>query len=483
MAAAAEEIILQPHQIPHVKRILEIFQENLQILDQSYTGSGKTYTTLYVALMLNIQIFVICPLIMIDKWRDLALKFNVRIFEIMTYQKLAGRTKVFSHPYLEYRETTISATDSFLKLLSETPMLLVVDEVHYGKNMNSLRTQAVCALTEALVKVGGQSRIILLSATPFDKETNAESLIRMLGFLFGTAYEYDARHHFLELTGAIRAVRFCQLWNPVEAEKVISPYLVKELPQFYYEMLERIFLPRLSVTMKAQLRPKELKYDIANGFYDFDKDSLRELQDAEHLLRKSVKGDADHHFIDFKAFGEAMVKLEHSKLNTMARLAQQELEKDPNCKVILAVNYVENMRLLEHAFKPYGSCLLYGEVKPKDRLQILKDFQEANTKIRVMVINPSVGGVGIDLDDTSGLYPRHLFIIPTFELIKIAQMAGRILRTGTLSQPHLRVIYAKAFEDECKILHSLFRKSKVMKGITKSEDVSLFPGHYPGIVE
>ena len=98
-------------------------------------------------------------------------------------------------------------------------------------------------------------------------------------------------------------------------------------------------------------------------------------------------------------------------------------------------------------------------------------------------MNPDVGGVGISLHDTTGEYPRYMFISPSYKLIETAQAASRIHRFGTMSDAIVRMFYAN--EDrlmEIKILTAMTAKTAVVKGAI--DDVSrseiILPGDYEG---
>jgi hypothetical protein len=87
-----------------------------------------------------------------------------------------------------------------------------------------------------------------------------------------------------------------------------------------------------------------------------------------------------------------------------------------------------------------------------------------------LIAHPQVGGVSVSLHDVYGGFPRYMLIIPTYKLIEMLQAIGRIFRAGTLSKAFCRIVYAKAFGGEPKILLALANKSDVLQKVTSSED-------------
>ena len=482
--AAAISLVLKENQLPHVEHLLEIYKLAPQALDTSATGSGKTYTTLELSRRLALPIFVVCPLAMIKKWTQLANQFGIEILCIMTYQKLAGRKGVYSHDYLvSAGEEECFATPTFVELTKKRPFLLVVDEVQYGKNNTSQRSHAVWALSRAIIQHPSETKLILLSATPFDKSSNADSMLKLLGLLLEKGYYYDRSAREFELAGAKVLWQICTVCDPEYTKHYEYPSSVKSYDEFCYQMFTKIIVPHLSSRMPPPVL--DFPHDIANGFFIFNEEENGIIGEAKIALKRAIKGDEENPdgFKDFSNFVKVMQILEYGKRGGMARQAKKVLEKDPNAKVILAAHYVDTLLYLQKEMKDYGCGLLYGDVKIDERERIIELFQQPTNTLRVLVVNPSVCGIGVDLDDNDGRFQRHLFIIPTYELIKVAQMVGRVYRASTKSIPHTRVVYAKIFEEENHILEVLFKKSKIVKGVTQSDEMGLFPGEYPKFVE
>jgi superfamily II DNA or RNA helicase len=474
-----EKLILQRSQIGHYRRVMTVLEHWFIYLDKSPTGSGKTFVTMAVAKSCGFQVMVVCPSILESKWRELCDIYQIPLVDTISFQKLAGRKDKLSHSYLVRTNNTYSTGKDLLKVL-EKPTLLVIDEVHSTKNSDSLRSHAVHALIKELIK-HPESRAALLSATPFDKECHAESLLRMTGLMITEGYDQNHGHYF-KLTGARRAYNICCRWDP-GCKGIPLPTRKKDYDHFCYNLVLKTVIPRISSKMPAPVL--DFPHDLANGFYFLDPGELKLLKEAKHTMLKGIKADGERFLygkINWWEINTALAMLEKIKVSIMIRLARDALQV-PNSKIILAAHYLETVSLLQEAFAGPSTKTMIGEISQDERISIIKSFQEPNLNTRILIINPSVGGTGIDLDDIYGGFPRFLFLLPTYEILKIIQTVGRIYRALTKSQPITRIIYAKDYEEECPILTNLCKKTEILKEILEDLGEIQLPGDYPKYIE
>lgn len=132
---------------------------------------------------------------------------------------------------------------------------------------------------------------------------------------------------------------------------------------------------------------------------------------------------------------------------------------------------------------------LQGSMNHGQRMQALQDFQEASTRVRVMVVNQSVASTGIDLDDKDGRFPRVCFVSPNFSTITAYQLGHRFLRMDTQSNAHVEFVYGKDRAHityansptvELKVLNALAAKGQIMKETTPEQVAAgmLFPSDH-----
>ena len=85
----AQKIQLQPYQKPWSQRIIDILSKSNFYVDGSPTGTGKTVVTLHTAQVLNLKVFVVCPLSSIDNvWNPTAEKYGIEIIDAISFQSL-----------------------------------------------------------------------------------------------------------------------------------------------------------------------------------------------------------------------------------------------------------------------------------------------------------------------------------------------------------------------------------------------------------
>jgi superfamily II DNA or RNA helicase len=83
---------------------------------------------------------------------------------------------------------------------------------------------------------------------------------------------------------------------------------------------------------------------------------------------------------------------------------------------------------------------LNGQTPLEERSRVISKFQRSNLKYRVICISGEVGSVGIELDDKTGSFPRHMIVLPMTNAINFCQAIGRIQRTKTASHSTVSVI-------------------------------------------
>ena len=153
----------------------------------------------------------------------------------------------------------------------------------------------------------------------------------------------------------------------------------------------------------------------------------------------------------------------------------------PNSKVVIFVTYKTSFVILKEHSEKYGVSILNGSVPMKKRDGIVATFQAPNNDVRVIICHPIVGGVGLSLDDQHGGFPRHVFIMPSYNFIDLYQACGRVDRSLTKSVPYIRFVYVLGAELEMMIINALARKSAVSRNASQSTEV--YPGEFESYSE
>lgn len=473
----------------HFQRVSNILKTSHAYLDTSPMGAGKTVVTLAIAAIHQLDLFVVCPKSTASMWKREAAKYGVRVRSVMTYQMLTGTSaKGCNHAFMRRSDDVFIPTENLQQIIGERT-LFVFDEMHALKNPGTGVIKASHSIIKEVVRLDCGSRVALLSATPCDKEIHAQNVLKMLGVIVDDdLYYYDRSSNYYEPRGIAELISRCDSLDRSTSEIIHLgvPINNKSSNKLCYDLFVRVIRNFCSSSM--ELPSIESGKDAQNGYYWMPDDDVVELQQGVDLLSSSTQFDESTGCVNigkgsFGMITMALIMIEKAKLNTMVRLAQETLEADPNCKVILYVWYIDSIKTLDARLKEYAPMYMYGNTKSEDRDDIVSKFQEENTNHRLLISNAKVGGIGISLDDRCGKHKRHLFMIPSYNFIDLHQATGRIHRGTTKSTAHIRFVYSKAFTQETSILNAIAKKSQVTRSMLYNADGIDFPGDYASFVE
>jgi len=492
-ASGTKSIILRPHQIDHFNRVENIILQNHCYFDLSVMGSGKSYIAIALAMKYNLPIGVCCPKTAEPVWRHVCTQYDVDLKFIIGYQSLRSTTgKQPKHGFLHRIDsdsgTYFSASEEFMKIARQG-LLLVLDEFQNIKN-NSDQYKACKALTTACLSIKGNCRFALLSGAPFDKEEHVINAMKLIGYIqHPILYRYFKETADLKLYGAQELIDVCKNFDAEATQKVLLTYPIdhRNVQGLCYRLYVEVLKSRITSAMPP---PKiEAEKDIKNGYYNMDVKDAEDLVHAIVELSRAARFNPvtlayDSRNASWGAITTALMHIEACKLKTLIRLAKRDLDHDPNCKVILFVNYVISIKTLQQALVEYDPLIMYGVTSDRERTNIVKEFQ-TNMKNRLLIANTRVGGVSISLDDKVGDHPRYTYIIPTYSILDLHQATGRTHRDGTRSKATIRFVYGKVGSRETSILNALARKNKVLRETldTQVENGIRFPGEYDDEIE
>jgi len=483
---------LKPHQVEHFKTIYEILKKYPLFIDTSIMGSGKTYTTLLLAKQFSMSIGVICPKGgIMDNWRNVAKLLGVKVEFVEGYDSLRGKRSTLIEQQ-EYEddgniEINYAPSDYFMKLV-KTNFMLVFDEFHKIKNKSA---RALCCrnLAKACMR-GGTCRLGFLSASPYDKTEHIINLLYTMGFITNAKLaDYNPGTGKYTLLGIQEVINKALRINKDETQKIIN-----ETDDFRgskgKDFLRKIFINSLKPSLVSCMPPPNIDatLSVMNGYYKFDNKAQEDiLHDAIQSLSAWYIINQKEGKKNFNGLSLILKGLEKAKLPLFVKKAKEILENDDYGKVVLFVNYIDNLRYLMNELKDYGVVDIQGKLTVEQRSKNINAFQEPTSDVRVIVGTTITGGVGVNLHDTNGRFPRTMFITPTFNMIEIHQATGRIYRVGTKSNANVRFVYGNipSKDEESRIINSLARKSEVIKEILDKQVESgvKFPSDYDNEIE
>ena len=497
-------IELLDYQIEPYKTACDILMKEFGYLDTSQMGSGKTVLTLAVAATFQYKLIVICSLSLIAPWKKEAEKYGVEILHIMTYDTLRGSTrnppkhnlcrlnKVYNEGQDEEKKENMYIATKYFRELCVDGILLIIDEVHKVKNEATSSLKAVHSLVRCVVDSDARSRIALLGETPVDKPEYTPSICKLLGIVRADKmYTYNSHLREYIHEGILELIEKAKSYDENLTEKVVGfgAYDKVELEALCHNLYVEVIKSHVSFGMTPPPNCCQAKKICRNAYYDMNDVDVEKLREGVSMLSNATRYRSDTNSIgtvqSFPAVMKALTMIEHSKVNTSIRLARQTLNDNPQAKVLLFFSFIEDMKRATDKLKEFNPMLMYGSTSTYERTQIEERFQKPSKKYRLLISNPSVGGIGLNLDDRDGSWPRFMFIIPSFHFINLHQCTGRIYRPATTkSDAKIFFIYSKEFPHETSILDSLLKKANTLRSIRNhNEENTPLPGEYIAWIE
>jgi hypothetical protein len=466
-------------QLSSYSRICNILSTYSAYLDTSPTGAGKTYITCIAARDLGYSLFVVAPKGTLTNWEKVADEVGADLLTAITYSAFRGTNKgIVQHSALIRNDDgTYSATE---QLRESKDILFVFDESQNVKNWNTSTRKAVTKLSQNLPD---SCRIALLSASPYDKGEHAKSYLFCMGIVRSSdkIYEWDFESfEYVQLGSQDLCDYVYRMLPREEARRIVcSPeQFNKQTVNSLCTNIYRNIALRFQSTY-APLPQDCVSIDGAHTFVRFPEEQQGKIQEALDLMRTYKKKDptTGKTFVDFSSLTKGFEMLEDAKIDTLVDISCRTLENKKQSKVLLFLNFLGSIDRAKELFeeKGYKVATLTGKTSKDWRKTIQDKFQEPSNVLRVLVSNVTVGGVGIDLDDKHGDFPRYAFFSPNYKFIDILQATGRVCRANTMSTPTVRLFYSGA--GERRILENISTKSLTTKSTLKQED-SFMPGDY-----
>ena len=230
--------------------------------------------------------------------------------------------------------------------------------------------------------------------------------------------------------------------------------------------------------------------DMKNLYVVMSKEDVERMKKGALLFTSATNyrpeiGQVNYRGCDWGKITESRREIDSSKVNATARVFEDFLNEYKNNKVVFFCTFKRDMYRMKEILSKYNPLVMNGDVTDSQaRTSMMERFNRPDNKYRVFISNPRVGGLGVELDDTYGDFPRLMLILPNYNFIEQFQGTGRIYRLNTKSKATIRFIYSKAYPYECSILNSMIEKSKVARDLTLSNQKDIiFPGELKEEVE
>lgn len=500
---------LDDEQIPHFNRVVYITlrRGTGHAIDTSQPGTGKTYILFAVALYLDMAVFALSPKTVKSKWRQVALKFGVPLLYVESYERFRGTAfHALSHPYLDRCDvastnaegdthvvSTFEATAAFRDLLATKRVLFVFDEFQKIKDPKADVTRACHALCAAIPNDSESIKAMCLSRTSIEKTKFSESILRMCGVLRGPLYTYVAAIGGGTTIGTTEWHDMVAKARAADADHtamILQHHKLNKVAVFRHVawlLFRDAFRPML-VSEMPRHDMTHVKMDVANGFYTFDADTEERINEALSAIESCLHLERNEHgrdTVDMSGLAMAMpymMELQRLKTPMFVALTRHYLSVVPSARIILFVTFKSVAAMLMEALADLCPALLNGDCNERQRDDAMARFQDPTSTCRVIISNPRVGGVGIDLDDKTGSAPRAMFLMPDFCINDLIQALWRGFRRDTVQSGDVPALFARFIytntphgAEELRILQLLHEKASVINQTLAEQDDALFP--------
>jgi superfamily II DNA or RNA helicase len=428
--------LLEP-QYKHVQTLVDSLYLNGHAVDMSETGTGKTYAAAAVIREMNRPFAVICPKSVIHQWEKVLKLFGLKAVTVINFEKLGrGNTKYMDwrklpDPVRPFQE---NATTDLPHFKFDNSTLVVVDEGHKCKGNNTSNAWMLVALKL-------QNYKILISSA-----TVATSPLEMKAFGFLT--DLHLLHNFRD---------FCRMHGAQLMPQYGSFSFNASTPEARDGMMrinEYLFdttecASRMKVTDFGNSFPES---HVVADAYDLGANSSKiqsvydEMEYELARLEETAENYSEH---IFAVMMEARRKSELCKVPLFVEMAEDLYDEGKS--VVLFVNFTDTVNAivsrLDKMAKFKGLIgFIVGSQSSKQRVSDIEAFQ--SDKKRIMVVNIAAGGVGVNLHDLNGKYPRASIISPNWSAYNMRQALGRVWRQGGKTKSYQRIVYASGCIEE-----------------------------------
>lgn len=393
--------ILYPYQIPasnQLIRALKCGQEEWGYpgcADLSDVGTGKTAIDLNAMLAIGRKPIILCPKVGINGWLKMFQLFGAQPQFIDSYEscKLGFRPEV-----------AIRRGDSFT-WRNAGEVGIILDECQAVKGQESLAS----LLIDGAIK--DSIPIICASATLASSPLE----LRIAGQVTGLHQGGDDWLRFLAEYGCrYKEDEDRWVWNRKD-------YLLQQL--------HHILIPKRGCRVTKDMMTDQPGTTIRMLPIECEEGPAiqREWQSAlDQLSKMAAKGYPKQVILNTRR----TVRMRLWKKSEMALAphiaARIKADLDAGNSVVAFFSFTDSREMVGKILNQRAG--FYGGQTASQRNYYEREFQ-AN-RIRVLLNNIGAGGSSVNLQDTTGMYPRISYIFPTDSAVKMGQAPGRIDRAG-----------------------------------------------------
>ena len=426
---------LLKYQHLHVFNLLLALKSQNVVLDGSDTGTGKTYTSIAICKQLGLKPFIICPKVIMAKWKNVCRIFKVKPLMTVNYEtiKIGKDYNDDKRTISKFIEKMDVSTDDKKNITYKWSLprrsVIIFDEVHKCQNKNSLNGKLLLSTRNLRY-----TKVLMLSATIADNPKAFHSFGYMLRFY--------------------RNIKQGKNWiSSVIREDRFSISNTNRKSSALYKNLYPSKGSRMDIEELGNEFPKN---QVSADVYYLQKS--KQINEICKTINHKILVNGSYHLVNLVRERQQLEKL---KAPIFCELAQDYMENGH--AVVIFVNFVDTVLLLGKML--HTKCLCFGKQSAEQNNRNINLFQQNKSNIIILTIK--YGGESISLHDILGK-PRASLISPIYSASTLKQILGRVWRVGSKSPVLQRIIYCADTLEE-KICEKIQEKLQFLNKLSDKD--------------
>lgn len=417
-------------------------------------GLGKTLQAIVAIIQNQSKIaspsIVVCPTSLLYNWQEEINKFSPKTNVIVVDGVPNQRKKIIST--IKEKDIVITSytlIQKDIELYKDTCFsYAILDEAQHIKNRQTRNAKSV--------KLLNASHKMILTGTPI--ENSLDELWSLFDFLMpGFLSTFDRfTERYIRVTGKTHTK------NMEYLKRKVTPFILRRMK---VDVLKE--LPPVSeIVYHCKLTEPQL--ELYKSYALSARDELTKLVQKEgfdkvqiHVLATltRLKQICCHPAIFAKEKKEVG---DSAKYEMLLELIQNLI--DANHKTVIFSQYTKMLQIIREDLEQSGIKFSYLDGTTKNRLQIVKDFNE-NKEIKIFLVSLKAGGTGLNITGADSVIHYDMWWNPAVE----SQATDRVHRIGQKSNvSSYKLVTVSTIEE--KIIEMQNRKKGLVKKVVSCDD-------------
>ncbi len=420
-------------------------------------GLGKTLQAIVAIIQNQEKIsypsIVVCPTSLLYNWQEEINKFSPKTNVIVVDGIPNQRKKIISN--IKEKDIVITSYTLIQKDIELYKDICfsyaILDEAQHIKNRQTRNAKSV--------KLLNATHKMILTGTPI--ENSLDELWSLFDFLMpGFLSSYDRfTERYIRITGKTH------LKNIEYLKRKVAPFILRRMKEDVLKDLP----PVTEIVYHCKLTESQL--ELYKSYAQSAKDELTKLVQKEgfekvqiHVLATltRLKQICCHPAIFAKEKKEVG---DSAKYEMLLELIQNLI--DANHKTVIFSQYTRMLQIMREDLEQNGIKFSYLDGTSKNRLQIVKDFNE-NKEIRIFLVSLKAGGTGLNITGADSVIHYDMWWNPAVE----NQATDRVHRIGQKnSVSSYKLVTVNTIEE--KIVEMQNRKKGLVKKVVSCDDEAI----------